>query len=102
MLDTNYIQGSHSVHIKPPTIAQLNSEKISYCLHNSGALLNLPITIKGTPPYKIILNATHFETGKVEQLEKLVTAADALKQESKRINLLLLLLRINSTKLLLN
>ncbi|KAJ3177672.1 hypothetical protein HDU85_005783 [Gaertneriomyces sp. JEL0708] len=53
IFDDAYIQGSHLVNVKPPTVVKLNPEAQSFCLGFGNKTTVLPVKIKGTPPWDI-------------------------------------------------
>jgi hypothetical protein len=52
ILNISHIIGSHTVHIRPPTIVKFNPNQTRYCLGNDQSLY-IPFLIKGIPPFYI-------------------------------------------------
>jgi hypothetical protein len=51
ILNTSHILGSHTVHVRPPTIVKLNPNQTHYCV--DGNEIVIPLMIKGTPPFYV-------------------------------------------------
>jgi nucleoporin POM152 len=51
ILNTSHIIGSHTVHVRPPTLVKLNPNQTFYCIDNEHIIV--PMLIKGTPPFFI-------------------------------------------------
>ncbi|KAI9091783.1 hypothetical protein DFS34DRAFT_697416 [Phlyctochytrium arcticum] len=52
IFNDSHIQGSHLVHVLPPTLAKFDVNT-SLCLGWSESIADIPLKIKGTPPWKI-------------------------------------------------
>ncbi|KAJ3170579.1 hypothetical protein HDU88_008480 [Geranomyces variabilis] len=50
--ESDHILGSHKVHVLPPTVATVVTER-PYCLGHSQKSATIPVRIKGTPPWSI-------------------------------------------------
>lgn len=53
ILSDSHIIGSHTVHLKPLSIAKLNPNGTSFCLPLPGFEITVPLLIKGNPPFYI-------------------------------------------------
>ncbi|XJO73441.1 hypothetical protein BDV3_004424 [Batrachochytrium dendrobatidis] len=55
ILNSSYIIGSHTVNVRPPIIAKLNPNNTVFCALQgfTGPSIQIPLLIKGTPPFKI-------------------------------------------------
>jgi len=51
--NSTHIKGSHIVHILPYSIAKLNPNGTHYCISSNQPSVEIPILIKGNPPWKI-------------------------------------------------
>ncbi|KAJ3385140.1 hypothetical protein HDU92_003199 [Lobulomyces angularis] len=55
------IAGSFKVHVLPPTIAKLNPNKTHYCLSEDNPTIEIPLQIKGNPPWFIDYERIDFD-----------------------------------------
>lgn len=59
VLKNDYIHGSHKVHVRQPTIAKFNPNNTHFCFLKDASVQEIPILIKGIPPWSIDLEIIH-------------------------------------------
>ncbi|KAI8920706.1 hypothetical protein BC831DRAFT_477489 [Entophlyctis helioformis] len=82
ILNSSYIVGSHTVTVRPPTIAKLNPNASVFCILDSDPRPSalIPLLVKGTPPFKIDYEITSIDTGVPKRYDGVeISAADAVK-----------------------
>ncbi|KNC97415.1 uncharacterized protein SPPG_07339 [Spizellomyces punctatus DAOM BR117] len=53
IFNESHLLGSHVVHVLPPTFAKINPNASAFCLGFTEKSADIPVKIKGTPPWKI-------------------------------------------------
>jgi hypothetical protein len=55
LLNSSHIVGSHTIKVRPPTLAKFNPHDSKFCILESdtGSDIILPLSIKGTPPFYV-------------------------------------------------
>ncbi|KAJ3290280.1 hypothetical protein HK104_006880 [Borealophlyctis nickersoniae] len=82
-IDGSRIIGSHTVNVRPPTLAQLNPNRTSICLNAIVPSAIIPVTIKGTPPYLIDYEVWGFDGTHIMYENVTIHGLDAISAAGK-------------------
>eukprot|EP00842_Homolaphlyctis_polyrhiza_P000474 jgi/Hompol1/1427/HPOL_001388-RA len=107
ILNASYIIGSHTVNVRPPTIAKLNPNSSIFCIPASidaaaiaavgtttASVISVPLLIKGIPPFKIdyeIYSPANASTSQVTDVQ--ITSNDAVTASLRDDGTLLALIK---------
>ncbi|KAI8911122.1 hypothetical protein EDD86DRAFT_204447 [Gorgonomyces haynaldii] len=84
ILDSSHILGSHTVHVRPPTLAKFNPNASAFCLQDlEPTQLYIPLLIRGEPPFYVDYVRYHSQ-GIQELLNVSISEKDLIRLDTNQ------------------